>query len=451
MYRPNKIIVVGGNAAGPAAAAKAKRINRKAEVTLFEAGDFISTGTCELPYLFSKTIDDYSKLIFFSPEKFLKEKGVKVYTNHLVKKINRKNKELLIYDKRNDKEFYCSYDRLILTTGSKAKELPELPFSIENVFAFKAVSDYIKINKYISQNNIKNILIIGSGYIGLELSDTLTKAKFNITLLEKEELPLPSSDEEIRHLILEIIKQKEIRFLKNSSTTKFIIKNNKFFQLKNEGRYLDLAIVAIGVKPNVELAKKSALKIGNKNGLVTCKKLKTNDPNIYAAGDNIEVKNFITGKYDYMPLATYAHKQGHIAGTNAAGGNEFIEDVVLNVTFKFFDNFVAKVGLTFEQAKQHFFNIDSVSSVTINKVKIMPCSRKVFGKIIFNKDNNLILGASFIGGEEVSGFSDIISTCIHNKIPAENLARINYNYTPTLSPFINLLSILGRKILEKTK
>ena len=450
MHQLNRIIVIGGNAAGPSAAAKAKRVNPEAEVILFEADDFISTGTCELPYLFSGEIKNYSDLIFFSPEDFFVQKGVKVHTNHLVTEIDTKRKEIIVLNKESDFIEEFVYDKLILCTGSVSKEIDNLPYSLENVFKLKSIGDYIKIDNYIKNNSVRKILIVGSGYIGLELADSLNKAGFNVTILEKDNLPMPSSDEEIQYLIKDILEKNNIELLTNSDQSNYILKNNKLRQLKYDGRYIDfdIAIVAVGVEPNNKLAIDANLKTGNSGGLIVDNRLKTSNPHIYASGDNIELINKITRKREYIPLATHAHSSGHIAGENASGGNKIFNDVVFNSTFSFCNNFVANIGLKQKCAEDFSPNAINVTAVTDNKVRVMPDSSKVFGKILFDKNTKLILGASFVGNQEISGYADIISSFIFNKIPAENLANINYNYTPPLSPFVNILSILGRKIRE---
>ena len=451
MYQPKKIIIIGGNAAGPSAAAKAKRVNPDAEVSLFESGEFISTGTCELPYLISKEIDDYNKIVFFTPESFYEKKGVKVYNNSFVKGINRKYKTISVVNRLTNSVTEFEYDKLILTTGSNAIELENLPYSLENVFSFKSVKDYLKIKEFISTQNTSNVLVVGAGYIGLEVADAFRSLGLGVSILEKGIFPLPSADSEVQQLVKEIISNNGINFFPGSNNTRFIISNNSVKQLFFDGHYLDfdMVIVAAGVKPNNWLAKEANLKIGNFGGLVVDNRLKTSDSNIFAAGDNIEIPNFISKKRDYIPLATHAHSFGHIAGENAGGGNKIVEPVILNSTFKFSSNFIAQVGLNQKEAEESFPNSSFVTSLALNKVKVMPSSKKVFGKVIFDKYSGLVLGASFVGAEEVSGYADIISTLIQNKIHAKNLARINFNYTPPLSPFVNLLSILGRKIEEK--
>ena len=203
------IIVVGGNAAGPSAAAKAKRVNPSANVLLFEAGDFISTGTCELPYVLSGEIDNYKNIIFYDPSSFEKEKGVKVYTRHLVESINRKHKTISVKNLNDNSKIEILYDRLTLTTGSIVNKINNLDDSLKNVFYLKSVKDYLEIKDFISSNPFKNVLIIGAGYIGLESAEAFKNLHCNLTIFEKTKLPLPGASEEISNLILEEIKKNQ--------------------------------------------------------------------------------------------------------------------------------------------------------------------------------------------------------------------------------------------------
>lgn len=447
------IIVIGGNAAGPAAAAKAKRILPESNVILFEAGEFISTGTCELPYVLSGEIDDYKKIVFYDSKSFEEEKGVKVYTNSLVTNINRNSKTIEVINLITNQKFQFTYDKLILTTGSKANKLPDLPFSLNNVFTFKSVSDLIKIKNHIQRRNSNRVLVIGAGYIGIETSEALKKLDYEVILIEKEKLPLPDAEPEIQNLVFDSLDKNKIHFYGNSKSIKYIYDNEKLKSISIDGwNYeIDFAIQTLGVKPNIDLAISSKIEIGNYGGIKVDSKLRTNDSNIFAAGDCIEVINKITNKNDYIPIATLAHEFGHIAGENAAGGNLIAKPIVKNIAVKIFDNIYASVGLTFNRAIKNKFNPLSVNAIVPNIIKVMPNSKNVFGKIIFDKNSMLILGASFFGGSEVIGFGDIISSFVHNKIKVTELAEVNYNYTPPSSPFVNLLSVLGRKVKKEIK
>ena len=183
MKKSVRIIVVGGNAAGPAAAAKAKRFHPNADVILFEASEFISTGTCEMPYVISGDIENYEKLLFFSPNSFQEEKNVKVYVQHFVEEIDSKKKTIVVKDLQNDKYLNFDYDRLILTTGSKAKTIPGFDTQLKNVFALKTISQLVQINDYIKKEKVNKAVVIGSGYIGIEMAEALNKQNIKVQII----------------------------------------------------------------------------------------------------------------------------------------------------------------------------------------------------------------------------------------------------------------------------
>ena len=445
-----RIIIVGGNAAGPSAAAKAKRVNPSAEVLMFEASPYISTGTCELPYVLSGLIENTEKIVFFDADKFKDEKGVDVHVNAFVQSIDRRNKEISVVYKSGNKKVF-GYDKLILTTGAKVKKLSVLTEELLNLFNLKNVSDVNLIKDFILKHKVKNTIIIGGGYIGIEAAEALNKLNLNVTLIEKNEFPMNSSEREIQKLIFETITKNNVNFIGNVKKIRPIISDQLIKSINVDNRIIDcdLVIAATGFEPNNYLALSTGIKVGNFGGIKVDSKLKTNDASIYAAGDNIEVTNSITNKPMYLPLATLAHEYGHIAGANAAGENNSVRPVVKNIAVKIFENVYSSVGLSSKEAITEKINFDEVSEIVPNLVKVMPNSKKVFGKILYDKFSLRLLGASFYGGSEVTGYADLISALINQKSKVSALSEINYNYTPPNSPFINLLSVLGRKITRK--
>ncbi len=453
MISGKRIIVVGGNAAGPAAAAKAKRVNPNAKVTLFEAASFISTGTCEIPYVLSGEINSYEDIVYYSAGTFLNKKGVGVFINHLVESIDRRGKNITVKDIQTDKKIIHPYDSLILSTGSLARRIPGFYKELKNVFQLKTIDDIIKVQKYIDLNSVQTVTIIGSGYIGIEASEALDKKDLKVILLEREKLPLPKSEAEISKKVLNELENNSVQFIGGIKNIEPFIKEDVVIFVKYDDEHLqtDLILLTVGISPNNTLAEKAKLELGKFGGMKVDKKLRTADRNIFAAGDNIEILNAITGKPDYLPFATYAHAYGHIAGENAAGGNVNVEPIIKNVSVKIFANYFASVGLSSIEADISRFKTDSVSAEVPNLVKVMPESRNVFGKIIYDFESNRILGGSFFGGKEVSGYADLIASAIYSKQKIDFLGKVNYNYTSPLSPFINLLSVLGRKAIRKIK
>ena len=451
MRKGDKIIIVGGNAAGPAAAAKAKRVNPDAEVIIFEAGSYISTGTCELPYVLSDEIKNVEDIIFFDADRFYKEKGVKVYLNHMVEEINTKAKSVRVHNLKDGTFSDYSYDKLILTTGSSARKENSVKDAV-NSFTLKDIADLVKIKKYIEYNNVKNVSIIGSGYIGLETAEALVNIGCSVSILEKAALPFPSSEPEIQVLIKELLGKNNITFY-SSAEIKPISNQNKITAININGRVVEteLAINAIGFSPNVYLAVKANLKLGATGALKVDTRLRTSDFNIYAAGDLVEVIDFVTGRPVYIPLATYAYEHGHIAGENAAGGNASASPVIKNSGLRIFDKYYTSVGMTSLEADRTNILIETVSDIQSDFASVMPGAGKVFGKLVFEKFSNRLLGASFFGGREVEGYVNVISTLIKLRQPARLLAELNYIYTPPLSPLKNLLSSLGKKIKSVKK
>ena len=308
----------------------------------------------------------------------------------------------------------------------------------------------ISIGNFIKNEYAKHAFVIGSGYVGIEVTEALIKTGIEVSLVEKEKLPMPNAKTEISEKVLAILRENNVNFIGNQNNAEPIIYNDKVKAVKIDGRFVDtdLVLVAAGFVPDNYLAVQAKLDIGKSGGIKVDKKLKTSDNFIYAAGDNIEVTNSVTGKPGYFPLASQAYNSGRVAGENAAGGNAYAEPVVKNFTVKIFDKFFAEVGINTNEAQNIRFDFASVSASTSNLVKVMPCSEEVFGKIVFDKTNRRLLGASFLGGKEISGYADLVSSLIHLKQPADVLTKINYNYTPPLSPFINLLSLLGKKAVN---
>ena len=447
--KPDRIIIVGGNAAGPAAAAKAKRVNPSAQVIMFESGNYISTGTCEIPYVISGDVKNYEDIVYFSAASFKKAKGVDVYVNHTVEEIKRREKVVVVNDTVENKTKVISYDTMVLATGSTARLLPGFDKAYKNIFTLKNINDLIKTKDYLNTESVKKAIIIGSGYIGIEACEALKQLGLNVTLLEKENFPVPIAEKEISKKVADIIKANSITFFSSIPPIEPVVKDEKIVAVKMGEDFLetDLVIIAVGFIPNTYLAQKSKLETSKKGAIKVDRKLRTSDRNIFAAGDNIEFVNRITNKPDYFPLAAYARSLGHVAGENAAGGNINAEPLIRNVSVKIFDSFYASVGITCREAESYGIDFSFVTAEVSNLVDVMPGSRKVFGKILYKSEDKKILGASFLGGREVSGYADLISALIHSSQSMEILSKINYNYTPPLSPFTNLLYVLGRKAI----
>jgi NADPH-dependent 2,4-dienoyl-CoA reductase/sulfur reductase-like enzyme len=443
-----KILIIGGNAAGCAAAAKARRVNPFAEIQILESGQFISTGTCEIPYVISGEIESSDKLIFNTPASFKSGKNIDVLLNHKAESIDRKQKLVNARNLIDNSLNQFKYDSLILATGSVPVILPQFPENLTNVFYLKSVQELKRFESFNKIFEVKKIAVIGSGYIGLEFADVFSQKGTEVTIFEKETRLMPNSEKQFSSLIEDILKKNNVSFY--TSVHNFVVSrtDNKINHIKFEGRILeyDAYLITAGFKPNSDLAQNAGLDIGSNGAVKVDTKLKTSDHFIYAAGDNIQVINAVNNRPFYSPSAVLAHNFGHIAGANAAGGNMTAKPIVRNLSVKIFDKFYSQVGMTSDEALLSNLHFQTVSETMLNKISLMKSSTEVFGKILFEKDTKRILGASFLGGEEISGFADLIAHFIRLKLSADLLSEIDYNYTPPLSPLKNILSVLGRKI-----
>jgi len=452
MIPSRKIIVIGGNAAGPAAAAKAKRIDPSAEVILIEASEFISTGSCELPYVLSGEIESINQIIFFTPDTFWEEKKVKVLTKHTVEKIDRRKKSVTVKNLETTQYYELFYDKLILATGSIPNKLEHLDYSSLNVFSFKTIADLISVQNYIKENKSKVVTIIGAGYIGIELVETFSKLGLDVVLIEKEKEILPEFELEISKICKQILASSNVRIFTSIDNLHFFYDKNRVSKFKIDGRLIetDIVITALGFLPNNKLAVESALEIGKSGGVKVNSKLQTSDSNIFAVGDLIEVVNKISNRSMSLKLASIAKATGQISGENAVGGNKYFSGVIKNISIRVFDTYVTSVGMSTADLRNERFNYNTVYAENQSIMKVMPGSRKNFGLLHYDRETKRILGASFIGGKEVSGYSDLISIMIDNKIPVTQLYELSYNYTPSLSPLNNLLYYLGNAANKKS-
>ncbi len=446
MRKAGNILIIGGNAAGCAAAAKAKRVSPDSQVLLFEKSGVISTGTCELPYLLSNEVGNIKDLVFFDEKSFEAHKGVAVKIFHEVLGIDRRKKTITVKNLRTISVEEYPYDSLILSTGSVARK-EGIPADADNLFTLKTVDDAERIMQWLGKNSASSAVIIGAGYIALEIADALKRRGIASTMIDKEEQPLSFAGKEISALVTGLLTDKGICYKGGIKEFKLIKEQNRITGVRVGSRTIDADIVfnCTGFVPNVSLGSAARLDIGKSGGIKVSAKMLTSDPCIYAAGDCVEYREQITGQNIFLPQATLAHISGHTAGANAAGGNEFMKPVLRNISVRVFDAYFIHVGLTNAELAPISYKTVPFSVVHTSLVKVMPGSVSNFSKIVCDRNSGKILSASFLGGSEVSGFADIVAGFIRHGHPATDLADIPFNYTPSLSNFVHPLSLLGRK------
>lgn len=449
MNQVENIVIIGGVACGPKAGARIKRLNPNAKVTIIERGDWISYGGCGLPYFVGSTVKDLNDLMTTSwdavrtPE-FMKEtKDIDTLLGYKVIKINRNEKELLIKNVLNNKEDIMRYDKLVIATGSY-NFLPNIPgIEGEGVFEMKTPRDGIYLQNYLKQG-ITRAVIIGAGLIGLEVMEACANWGVEVTVIEREDSILPKMlDKDLSVVLQSYLEKEDISFF-TSTELEAIIRDEKgkikAVQTSQGKLDCDLVFFSTGVRSEVKLAKEAGLNCNP--GIIVNEYLQTNDPDIYAGGDCVMVKDKITEKLIFAPMGSTANKHGRIIGTNIVQDNtQSFSGVVGTSIIKIFDWSAAKVGLTEQEAHENGFDVVTCIVPGPDITHFMPGKKLIMVKTIADRSSARILGVQIVGPGNVDKRIDSIAAAlsINPKLTAYDMGNMDLAYAPPFSSAIDNL------------
>jgi Uncharacterized NAD(FAD)-dependent dehydrogenases len=450
-----RILVIGGLAAGPTAASKAKRVDPEAEVILFEQGESISYGICEIPYLMSNEIDDAGKLVIFTPERLEKEKGVISKVLHSVEEILPSKKEIKIRNLRDASTRTEHYDRLIIATGSTPKRLNIEGEKSRNVFVVKNLDDAYAMKKFIDVEHPRRAVIVGAGFIGLEMADAFVRRGIEVTMLHNGPLPMSKLEDEGKKIVVEEIQKHGVTFLPSTKVEWLGIgtKGNVVaVGTSNSTIETDIVIVAVGVVANSKLAEEAGIQIGGFGGICVSDKMNAlGADNIYAAGDCCELRNIVTKKPMYISLATTASKTGRVAGGNAAGGNAVFKGAIRAIGVRVFDKEVAHVGLSLKEAKAAYFDAVANTIHAQSKVGMMPGAKGIHFTLIADRKTRRLLGANVIGENGAVLRANTLAVAIRHGMSIDDVAQFDLIYTPPYAPLWDGISIAAEQLEKKLK
>jgi NADPH-dependent 2,4-dienoyl-CoA reductase/sulfur reductase-like enzyme len=446
------ILIVGGLAAGPSAAAKAIRINPNAEVILFESGDSVSYGICEAPYAISGLIRDEEKLVVFKPEQLSHEKGIQVKTLHHVERILPSKHKIIVRDLSNQTTSEYAYDKLILATGAIPRRLNVEGENGRNVFYLRSRDDTRNIINYIKAETPKRVSIIGAGYIGLEMAEALSQKGLDITIIQQHNLPLSSYEQITREQVLNELVKNNVQ-LKLNAHTESLLQNKDsrvYYVLTDKGPIeADLVIVAIGAIPNVVLANSAKIRLGKTGAIAVNEFQQTSADDIYSAGDCCEIKNIVSGQPMYLPLATYASRAGRVAGENAAGGRAVFRGGIRAVALKIFEMEIAQVGLSSAEATEAGFQVCTDTITADEKVPFMPDNQKTTITLILDRKSKRLLGANIFGKTGVALRGNTLGLAIQHKLKIDDICNLDLIYAPPFSPLWDPILIAGNHARNK--
>ena len=448
-----KVVIIGGVAGGATAAARIRRLDEHAEIIIFEKSGFVSYANCGLPYYIGGTIEDENELTLQSPESFFSRFRIHVNVNHEVIGIDPKNKTVSVKNLKNGREFSETYDKLIISTGAKPL-VPNLGGldSNKKIFTLRTVEDTFKIKKFISENQPKSAVVVGGGFIGVEMAENLAKDGIEITLVEAADQLMAPFDRDMASLIHSEMRKNNIRlmlstpvegFSENGSCVDVILKNSKNVTA-------DMVILAIGVVPDSSLAKEAGLELGIKGSIAVNDSMQTSDPDIYAVGDAVQIKNFITGQLTLVALAGPANKQARIAADNICGLNSHYTGSQASSVIKIFNLTAASTGINERTAKNLGIESDKVILSPMSHASYYPGAKLMTMKVIFEKSTYRLLGAQIIGFDGVDKRIDVIATAIRAGMPAPDLAELDLAYAPPYSSAKDPVNMAGF-IIENIK
>ena len=425
-----KIVIIGGVAAGATAAAKVRRISVNAQITMIEAGPDISFANCGLPYYIGGDIKSRSKLILQSPESFREQYNVDVYTNMLVSKIDRAGHKVTTTDSRNGEQQTFEYTKLILAQGGRPVT-PSIPgTNYDHVFTLWTLEDMDKISSYLEEKKPKNAVVVGGGFIGLEMVEALVKRGLNVHVVEMMPHVMSVMEAETAGFIENEMLSYGVQIHTNAGVTEI---SRSSVNLDN-GLHLDadMVLLSIGVRPTLQLAKDAGLEMGEAGGLLVNSQLQTSDQDIYAAGDMIEVEHRVNGKKVRIPLAGPANRQGRIAAENVCGRTHAYLGALGTSVVRVFDAVVGTTGLSLKQARMAGIDADSVVVHKEHHTSYYPNAEMVTVMLVFDRATGVILGGQTAGYQGADKRLDVIATAAASKLTINELADIDFAYSPPI-------------------
>jgi NADPH-dependent 2,4-dienoyl-CoA reductase/sulfur reductase-like enzyme len=435
-----RIVIIGGVAAGAKAAAKAKRVNPDLEIIVFQDEAEMAYSACGLPYVIGGAIADQNKLVIRKPEEFAKD-GIQVKTGRRVVALDPANREITVRNLSDQSEENVAYDRLIIATGAMPIVPPVAGIDLDGVLTLRKIGDLARFESVLDRLGPEKAVIVGAGYIGMELAEAFHELNIKTTIVEKFPGVLPKFDPEMAQLVHDQLIERDVELIlgdglsllqgeEGGRVTAVVTESGKVIPA-------DLVVLAIGVRPNTELAQAAGITLGKTGAIAVDSRMETNIPGIYAAGDCVETIDRVSGQPIWMPLGDIANLQGRVAGENAAGGSANFPGVFGTAIFKTFNLNVAMTGLSEQAARAQGFDPVSVLMQRGDRARYYPGGQGLNLKLIADRRDGRLLGAQVIGEGKADKMIDIAATALLGKLTCQDLENADLAYSPPFSPVLS--------------
>lgn len=440
-----KVVIVGGVAGGATAAARIRRLNEQAEIVVFERSGYISYANCGLPYYIGGVITDPEELTLQTPESFFSRFRVNMKVRHEVTAIHPEEKTVSVKNLETGEEFEESYDKLILSPGAKPTQ-PRFPVAdLDKVFTLRTVEDTLRIKEYINESHPKSAVLVGGGFIGLELADNLRELGMDVTVVEYAKQLMTPFDSDMAAFIHNEMRKHGVKLVLGRAVEGLEEADGGVDVLLKDEQPLraDMVILAIGVSPETTLAKDAGLELGIKGSIVVNDRMETSISDIYAVGDAVQVKHFVTGQDALISLAGPANKQGRIAADNICGGDSHYTGSQGSSVIKIFGMTAATTGVNETNARKTGLDVDTVILSPMSHAGYYPGGKVMTMKVVFEKATYRLLGAQIVGYEGVDKRIDVLATAIRAGMKATELKDLDLAYAPPYSSAKDPVNMAG--------
>lgn len=451
-----RIAVIGAVAAGMSAASQVRRRAPDSQVVVFERGIHVSYGACGMPYNIMDPERPMEDLVVVSPERFRTERGIDLRTESEVLAIDTAAKSLRVRDTASGREYEHAYDELIIATGASAIVPPIAGMGLDGVFLLRQLKDGLAIKQFLADSNAKKAVIVGAGYIGLEMAEALRERSVSVTMIERLKQVIPGFDPKIAEVVARELAEHDVE-VKTGVSVLSIQKNKEsglLVQTDAGSFQADVVLVAVGVRPNVSLAKEAGIKLGPTGAIAVNDQMHTSAAGVFAAGDCAQARHLVSNRPAYIPLGTTANKQGKVAGANAAGGDERFGGIVGTAGFKVFELEVARTGLGQKEIDALELEVITAPSKHGSRGHGYPGSETLFTVLFAERGSGRLLGAQMAGKGPVAGRVNVFATALHAGMSVDAIEALDLVYAPPLAPVYDAVAIaamVARKGVEKDR
>ena len=444
-----RFVIIGGDAAGMSAASRAKRNNPVLDVTVLEKTMDVSYSACGMPYNIADPEREIEDLVVRQAHVFREKQDINLLTGHCVESIDPVGRTVSGTSLQG-KAFDVPYDKLLIATGG-APIIPDLVgFDLPGVMALKSLDDGRKIKAYIQSNHVKKVVIIGMGYIALEMCEALRARSIDVDMIKPRPVFLPWMEKELADVVKNEVQTHQIKLYLGHTIEKIDLENKRLKVMCSDlVLEADMVLVAIGIKPNSELATQAGLDLGVKNAIVVNKKLQTSNKNIYAAGDCADAHHVVTGEKTWIPLALRANRAGWAVADNVCGKSIELPGIAGTAVFKVFDIEVARTGLTVDEAKHFGFDPVKVTIKTRSRAHAHPGASKIHVHMVGDTKTGHLLGIQMVGKEGVAHRINAVAVALHNQMTVKDYCQTDLAYAPPFGPTWDPTLTAANQLLKK--